>query len=333
MFPEDILACLKAPGAGDDTDLERVEGGLRCRQTGALFADVDGVPSLFNAAGGDSTGDGADITDRVKRFYEENPFPGYEGLEDFSNLVHKGFSNPFSRALLDGIGFNKSILDVGCGTGQLSHFLQLNNNRVLGIDMSLGSLKLALEHKRRNGLVRCGFAQMNIFDLAVKDASFDIVISHGVLHHTFDARRAFRAIARKVKPVGIVVVGLYNRYARIPSWVRGRLVGLFGNRLDYVVRNRIEDERKAQIWINDQYYNPHESWHSIDDVLLWFAENEVEFVNCTPGILGTDGEDAQSIFTSSSPGNRYQRIVTQLAWMASISREGGLFDVIGRKCR
>ena len=33
----------------------------------------------------------------------------------------------------------------------------------------------------------------------------------------------------------------------------------------------------------------------------------------------------------TDPGSKYQRIVTQLSWLATIAREGALFDVIGRK--
>lgn len=127
--------------------------------------------------------------------------------------------------------------------------------------------------------------QMNIFDLAVKDNTFDVVISTGVLHHTRDARRAFSAIVQKAKPGGIVVVGLYNWFARVPTSIRSKLISLVGPEIDYVVRNRIRDRRKAEIWIKGQYYNPHETWHSIDEVLGWFEENQISYLNCFPKIL------------------------------------------------
>ena len=327
MFSDKILACLKAPGSDDDAALEAGGDGLLCPTTGETFPFIEGVPSLYTPP----EGEGEDVTERVKSFYEENPFPNYDGLEEFGELVAKGSRNPFSADLLSAIGYNKTVLECGCGTGQLTHFLQLNNNHVLGIDMSLASLKLAIEHKRRNELSRSSFAQMNIFDLAVKDACFDVVISHGVLHHTFDARRAFSAVARKVKPGGMVLVGLYNRYARIPTWLRAKVIGVTGGNIDYVVRNRIRDSRKAEIWIKDQYYNPHETWHSIDEVLAWFEENGIDYVNCSPAILGTTGEDAGSLFERTGPGNAYQRLVTQLSWIGTIAREGALFDVIGRR--
>lgn len=326
LFPERILATLKAPGADDSDSIELVEGGLRSTTTGRVFPNIDGVPSLWG-----SEGEHDDVRSRVQDFYEQNPFPSYEGLEEYGELVNKGRNNPFTVELLKAIGYNKLVLECGCGTGQLSHYLQLNNNHVLGVDMTLNSLALAIEHRLRNRLLRSSFAQMNIFDLAIKDESFDVVISHGVLHHTYDARRAFACVARKVKPGGIVMVGLYNSYARIMTWLRSKGVKLFGNRIDYVVRNQIRDERKANIWIQDQYFNPHETWHSIGEVLGWFEENGIEFLNCFPRILGSSGEDDPGFFSASDPGTRYQRVITQLSWLGTISREGSLFDLVGRK--
>ena len=320
-----ILACLKAPGS--DGDIGLVPGALRAQRSGANYPFVDGVPSLFR-----SVDEGAGtVTTRVKSFYEENPFPNYEGLEHFSELVNKGKKNPFSASLLKAIGYNKRIVECGCGTGQLSHFLQLNHNEVLGVDMSIGSLKLAVEHKRRNRLLRSGFVQMNLFDLAIKTGSFDVAITQGVLHHTFDPKRAFTEVVRTVKPGGIVVVGLYNRWGRIPTWIRSKLIGVVGPQIDFVARRRIRDRIKSETWIKDQYFNPHESWHSIDEVLGWFAETGIEYLNCSPAILGTDGESAADLFAATDRGTPYQRLMTQLGWIGTIAREGALFDVIGRK--
>jgi hypothetical protein len=126
-------------------------------------------------------------------------------------------------------------------------------------------------------------------------------------------------------------VGLYNYFARVPTWLRAKLIGLFGPKIDFVVRSRIHDARKADIWIKDQYYNPHETWHSIDDVLQWFTETGIEFLNATPPILGTSAEVAEILFDKTDPGNKAQRIFTQLSWLGTIAREGALFDLIGRR--
>ena len=326
MIPSKILECIELP-TSKGCELEQRGDSLFVPETEENFPFLAGVPSLLLPI----NGEGNDISNNVKKFYEENPFPNYEGLEDFGELVNKGSENLFSSQLLEAIGFNKLVLECGCGTGQLSHYLQLNNNNVLGIDMSLSSLKLAIDHKIRNGLMRSSFIQMNMFDLAIKDNCFDVVIAHGCLHHTFDARRAFSQIVKKLKPGGIIIAGLYNRYARIPTFLRSKLIRIFGPNIDYVVRTKILDKHKADTWIKDQYFNPHETWHSIDEVLKWFSENDIDYLNVSPAILGTKGETAASMFSETDPGTLYQRLVTQLSWINTIAREGGLFDVIGRR--
>ena len=269
------------------------------------------------------------ITLEVREFYEKNPFPNYDGIQDYADIVMQGQRSAFSRKLLSSVGMNKLILECGCGTGQLSHFLSLNNNHVLGIDLSLSSLQLALDFKLQHNLQRTAFVQMDIFDLAIRDETFDVVISSGVLHHTKDARRAFAAVAGKLKPGGAIVVGLYNRYARLPTLARSKLLGALGSRIDPIVRKRIHDPRKAEIWVNDQYYHPHETWHSADEVLAWFAENNITFTSCYPPITGT--QQADNFFDPGTPGTKAKRLLSQLAWLGSIGAEGGLFVMMGRK--
>src|SRR5262245_11811340 len=326
LVPARLLDCLAGPGKPGEFPLERVANGFHSITTGTIFPDLHGVPSLL--AGAALAGD--KVTPAIKAFYEENPFPNYEGVQDYGELVNRGRANSFAKALLDTIGYNKLILECGCGTGQLSHFLSLNNNYVLGVDLSASSLKLAIEHKRRNNLSRSAFVQMNIFELGVKDQAFDVVVSTGVLHHTRDARRAFQTIVRKAKPGGLVIVGLYNWFARVPTFARSKLIGLLGPEIDYVARNRIRDRRKAEIWIKDQYYNPHETWHSVDEVLGWFAENKLVLLGLQPAVIGSNNANSNGAFASGL-GTKMTRVLTQLSWLGTIASEGALFVMLGRR--
>jgi hypothetical protein len=117
----------------------------------------------------------------------------------------------------------------------------------------------------------------------------------------------------------------------VPAAARARLIGLFGPNIDYVVRNRIRDPRKAETWIKDQYYNPHETWHSIDEVMDWFRKNGVTYLNCDPPILGGNGSGENGLFASTDPASKTSRILTQLSWLGSISSEGALFVLVGQK--
>jgi SAM-dependent methyltransferase len=318
----------KLGGNGEGSRLERLAGAFRDIQSGLLYPDIRGVPSLCTGVEQDGSG----ITRKIHDFYEEYPFPNYEGLQSFGDLVVRGQENPFAKDLLAAIGYNKLILECGCGTGQLSHYLSLNGNHVLGVDLSLSSLRAAIDFKLRCEIPRSSFVQMNIFELKIKEESFDVVISTGVLHHTKDARKAFASIATKAKVGGKIVVGLYNNTARWPTWFRSKLIGLLGPRIDYVVRNRIRDANKSNIWIKDQYYNPHETWHSIDEVLEWFRENNIRFLSCHPAIWGAKA-GAGNVFAPTNPSSWTMRMLTQLAWLGTIAREGALFVMVGERLK
>jgi carbamoyltransferase len=329
LIPDRLMACLRAPGStGDGGALVRTDGGFRCPDTGTDYPDREGVPCLLRPIENKGTDR---ITTKIKGFYEEHPFPSYEGVQDFGDLVNRGQKTAFARDLLETVGYNKMVLECGCGTGQLSHFLSLNNNHVLGIDLSKSSLALAVEHKVRNHVPRVGFVNMNIFDLAIRDECFDVVISTGVLHHTKDARAAFASIVRKAKPGGLVIVGLYNWFARVPTWMRAQVIGVLGPNIDHVVRNQIRDKRKAEIWVKDQYYNPHETWHSVDEVMGWFRDHRISYLSCEPPIIGTKANGSGDMSAARPTGSKAARVLTQLSWLGSIASEGALFVMTGRK--
>jgi len=83
------------------------------------------------------------------------------------------------------------------------------------------------------------------------------------------------------------VVGLYNRYGRLLLNARKRIFRLTNRRflwLDFVIRRMTFGDEKKRIWFMDQYCHPHEKTFSVGDVLRWFKDNGVEYVNSLPKI-------------------------------------------------
>ena len=79
-----------------------------------------------------------------------------------------------------------------------------------GIDLTEAAIELARKRfalSQLNGEFRVSDAENLDFD----DASFDLVYSHGVLHHTPDIEAAVREIYRVLKPGGRAIVMLYHR--------------------------------------------------------------------------------------------------------------------------
>jgi len=301
--------------------------------TGASYPVEEGIPRLFVPTD-DVQLDGAGVTETVKQFYEKTPFPNYDEVDDVRALLEKAGRGLFARLLNEQIPFDARVVEIGCGTGQLTNFLSIAHRSVLGTDMCLNSLRLAQKFRADHRLERATFAQMNLFRPALQDEFFDVVISNGVLHHTNDPRRAFARISRLAKPGGYVLVGLYNAYSRKIHYARRALyrwTGLAGRWIDpHFGRVSAADKRAA--WFEDQYCHPHESCHTLDEVLKWLEENGLDFVNAIPKAAGGPPLGAQErLFEDKSPGNRLSRITSQLRSLKSGYQEGGFFIIIARR--
>jgi carbamoyltransferase len=301
--------------------------------TGKRYPVEDDIPRLFHPTD-DADLETADVTERVKEFYEKTPFPNYDDLDNMRALLDKARRGVFARLLNEQIPYDARVVEIGCGTGQLTNFLAIAHRSALGTDMCLNSLKLAQRFKTTHGIERATFAQMNLFRPALRDGFFDFVISNGVLHHTSDPRQAFARICRLAKPGGHVLVGLYNRYSRRIHYARRALyrwTGLTSRWLDPQFRGGSASS-KREAWFQDQYCHPHESCHTLDEVFGWLAENKLEFVNAIPK---PDGGPAlgcgEQLFERKSSGTVLSRLWSQLRSLRSGFQEGGFFLVIARR--
>ncbi len=166
----DVLACPYC-GGGLRYDGERIH----CLGCDKSFNVDSGIPQLF--APHDPAQQKGDVTEIVKAFYEENPFPNYDDIDSEATLMEKATRGVFARLLGEQIPQGALVLEVGCGTGQLTNFLGMHyNRRVFGSDMCLHSLRLANGFRERCRIKNAGFTQMNLFRPAFKPGVFDLVI-------------------------------------------------------------------------------------------------------------------------------------------------------------
>ena len=97
------------------------------------------------------------------------------------------------------------------------------------------------------------------------------------------------------------------------------------------IKDNSENNDKLISWVRDQYEHPHESLHTIDEVLKWFKEDKIEFINSVPSTQ-FEKNDYKFLLKKNNIGNFYQRFFNQLFMLFNkYGKEGGLFIVIGRK--
>tara|TARA_B100000768_G_scaffold70930_1_gene68011 strand:+ start:489 stop:1388 length:900 start_codon:yes stop_codon:yes gene_type:complete len=274
-------------------------------------------------------------TKKVTSFYKESPFPNYKSNDDKSTILDKGNNNYLTSKFKNFIGYKKDVLEVGCGTGQLAIYFALGtNNRVVGLDPTIESLKLAADFSKKQNIDNIDFINADIFDDVLTDKYFDFIWCNGVLHHTKDPYKAFRVLIKSLKNEGYVLIGLYNKFGRIRTVFRRYMFKIFGSKyldiFDPTLRNLKNNEEERKAWIRDQYIHPIESLHTIDNVLEWFNKNDIEFINSIPSSNFEDDDD--NLFSKKSKGDLYSRVINQLSMIFNnLGSDGGLFIIIGKK--
>jgi len=148
-------------------------------------------------------------------------------------LWGEGFLSPGGadevRAVLEGIDLaEKTVLDIGCGTGGVDLVLagDLNAGRVIAIDVEPALLERArtrLESSYSHLAAKVEFQLVNPGPLTWPDAEFDIVFSKDAMIHIPDKAAMYGEVLRVLKPGGLFAasdwLGGENTDAS-PEWQR-----------------------------------------------------------------------------------------------------------------
>jgi SAM-dependent methyltransferase len=271
-------------------------------------------------------------TEIVRDFYEEVPFPDYPPRASLGWLRARAERSEFARLIDRAIPGDARIVEIGCGTGQMSLYLARAHRIVIGADLTRASLRLGADAARRFDLGQVQFIETDLHRPGLRAGAFDVVYSSGVLHHTPDPSAAFASIVRLARPGGMIVVGVYNAFARIPLRARRFVAQLFGYRFipcDPVLRDRGSAPARRKAWLRDQYQHPEEHRHTLAEVQGWFEENGVEYLRTYPSALLCD--DSEELFTPAEDNWYLEGWLAQLGWIGALGHEGGLFVTVGRR--
>jgi SAM-dependent methyltransferase len=107
----------------------------------------------------------------------------------------------------------KQVLEVGLGEGSDSEQLIRRGAEWSGLDLTTESIARVKTRLALRDLPYRDLRQGSVLDLPFADDSFDMVFSHGVLHHVPDIRQAEREIHRVLRPDGELVIMMYARWS------------------------------------------------------------------------------------------------------------------------
>lgn len=225
------------------------------------------------------------VSGAVRAQYEANPYPRWR----------RASMLPRVRELAGAVApVSPRYFVAGCGTGRQAiegaHWL--GAGEALAVDLSRRSLAYAVRKSREAGLGGITYAQADLLELPRSlDGRFDVVSCVGVLHHMADPFEGLAAVARTVRPGGLLNLGLYSRAARAVLDAPKALAA--GYRADQVreLRQAIlarpaDDPVQAVAQSRDFYatsgcrdliMHVQEHQHTIDDLKRMMRENNLTF--------------------------------------------------------
>jgi 2-polyprenyl-3-methyl-5-hydroxy-6-metoxy-1,4-benzoquinol methylase len=247
----------------------------------------------------------------VKQLYEKYPYPN-KGINEEKKILK--YCDWVSKIFGQDSNFwvNKTILELGCGTGELANSLAKKGAKITAIDFSENSIKkaknLSNELKNQNKIT---FLEKNILEFKL-EKKFDVVIALGSLHHTINAKKGFDIACDNCKKNGLIIIGLYNKYSRFRHRIKRLILKvLCGNNFEkrIIVGKKLFNSNNNIYWCADKFGQIHESYHSINEVLKWFKEKNI-------------------IFVASKPKFKTP-IIDEIKWL--LKKENAFFVMVGRK--
>lgn len=105
------------------------------------------------------------------------------------------------------VGYDKHVLDVGCSTGYIAEVLVKRGCRVTGIEIDLKAARRAEDHCER---VIVGDVESLDLGEELDEGSFDVIIFGDVLEHLKDPLQTLRRLKSSLGPGGYVVASIPN---------------------------------------------------------------------------------------------------------------------------
>lgn len=163
---------------------------------------------------------------QVQQFWEAHPCGDHQvgGLNSIFQGDYEAFFREYDAfryareghilRCLDGIDFaGKKVLEIGLGQGADSEQIIRRGARWSGLDLTAESIERLRTRLALRNLAHEDLKQGSALHIPFPDNTFDMVFSHGVLHHIPEIDRAQREIARVLRPGGELVLMVYAKWS------------------------------------------------------------------------------------------------------------------------
>ncbi|MBW4509250.1 MAG: class I SAM-dependent methyltransferase [Scytonematopsis contorta HA4267-MV1] len=175
------------------------------------------------------------LMEKIRQQYETSPYPRVpleENPRDDSNslFVHNLITSYYLRYQKVVDTKDKVILDAGCGSGYKSLILAEANpgSKIVGIDISEESVKLARHRLEYHGFDNTEFHVLSVYDLQSLGMEFDYINADEMLYLLPNPVAALKILKSVLKPKGIIRSNLHSALQRAGFFRAQKVFSIMG---------------------------------------------------------------------------------------------------------
>ncbi|MEG4442515.1 methyltransferase domain-containing protein [Microcoleus sp. AT9_B5] len=172
----------------------------------------------------------SDLLDNIRQQFDNKPYPDIpldlSPKTDYQSLYIHNLATSYylrNQKVIDTKG--KVILDAGCGSGYTSLVLAEANPgaKIVGVDISEESVKVARQRLQYHGFENTDFYAISLENLSNLSLEFDCINNDEVLYLLPDINEGLSAMKAVLKPDGILRTNLHNSSQRV-GFFRGQKI-------------------------------------------------------------------------------------------------------------
>ncbi|WP_446419797.1 methyltransferase domain-containing protein [Coleofasciculus sp.] len=223
----------------------------------------------------------SELSEQIRQQFDFSPYPRTpleESPKDKPSLLYiYNIVTPYyrrNRKIID--SQDKVILDAACGTGYKSLILAEANPgaKIVGVDLSEESVKLARQRLQYHGFDNTEFHVLAIEDLPSLEMEFDYINNDEMLYFLPDPVVGLQAMKSVLKPDGIIRTNLHSSFQRANFFRVQTLFKKMGVMEEEEQELGIELVRQTMGALRDEVLLKAQTWHS-----KYETEDELIVVN------------------------------------------------------
>lgn len=203
----------------------------------------------------------------LKQNIYDNPifFKNYTSLRETGVTYNDFIEQPAIKSLISALK-DKTVLDLGCGTGQFANYcVEKGAAKVLAVDISKNMIDKAM---KENNHEKIEYHCSPIEDFQFNHQTFDLIISSLAIHYIEDYDSLITKISQLLKDGGEFIFStehpIVTARKDMNNWVRDE----GGNKLHWAVDHYQEEGIRKEYWYIDGVIKYHRTISTLLNTLI-----------------------------------------------------------------